>query len=239
MTSLSPVLLTAAATLTLLTLTGCEINLEPSGPTRTETRSIDLDKSEMVRVDLKMGAGELSVRGGSAKLMDAEFTFNRPRQKPEVHYDATGFRGHLLVEEPSNTHHGSHSNYRWDLRFNDNTPMDLEVHFGAGQGRLDLGSLSLRSLNVHMGVGELRLDLRGTPRNSYDVNIHGGVGEATVYLPDGVGVVAEAHGGIGGINVRGLQKQDGRYVNDSYGHAKTTVRLDIRGGIGAINLIGG
>lgn len=231
--------LVPVATLSLLTLTACTVDLEPAGPTQTETRSIDLDKSELARVELKMGAGELHVRGGSPKLMEAEFTFNRPRLKPEVHYEASGFRSNITVEERSNVHHGGSSKYRWDLRLNDDKPMDLEVHFGAGEGRLDVGSMTLRSLTVHMGVGELRLDLRGTPKNSYDVSIHGGVGEATVYLPEGVGVVADAKGGIGGINARGLQKRNGEYVNDAYGHAKTTVRLDIRGGIGAINLIGG
>ena len=90
-----------------------------------------------------------------------------------------------------------------------------------------------------MGVGELRLDLRGTPQNDYTVNLRGGVGEVTVYLPRDVGIVASAQGGIGGVNARGLEKRDGEYVNEAYGHAKTTVRLDIRGGIGAINLIGG
>ena len=231
-------LLTAATAVGILTLVGCAEDWGPPGPTRTETRSIDLDKSELVRAELKMGAGELRVRGGSPKLMDAEFTFNRPSMKPNVHYDAGGFRGHLLVEEPSNIHHVN-SNYRWDLRFNDDKPLDLIVHFGAGEGRLDVGELRLRSLEIHMGVGELRLDLRGMPRNDYDVSIHGGVGEATIYLPEGVGVVADAHGGIGGINARGLEKRDGRYVNDSYGHAKTTIRLDVHGGIGAINLVGG
>jgi hypothetical protein len=237
--SLSHGLVAAAATLGLLTLAGCVVDLEPSGPSRTESRSIDLDKSEMVKVELKMGAGELNVRGGSPKLMEGEFTFNRPTLKPDVHYDATGFRGHLLVEQPSHAHQVGNSKYRWDLRLNDEKPIDLVVHFGAGEGRLDLGSLALRSLEVHMGVGELRVDLRGNPKNSYSVNIHGGVGEATIYLPEGVGVVADASGGIGGISARGLQKRGGQYVNDAYGHAKTTVRLDIHGGIGSINLVGG
>jgi predicted membrane protein len=170
--------------------------------------------------------------------MEAEFTYNRPAMRPNVHYDASGFRGHLLVEEPSGVHHVN-SNYRWDLRFNDDKPLDLIVHFGAGEGRLDVGELRLRSLEIHMGVGELRVDLRGMPKNDYDVSIHGGVGEATIYLPQGVGVEAEAHGGIGGINARGLEKRDDRYVNDTYGHAKINVRLDVHGGIGAINLVGG
>ena len=111
------------------------------------------------------------------------------------------------------------------------------MNCGAGESRLDLGDLTLRRVNVEMGVGELRMDLRGAPKNDYSVYIRGGVGEATVYLPEGVGIEADVEGGIGGIHAPGLEKRDGRYVNDSYGHAKTTVRLDIRGGIGAINLI--
>jgi len=234
-------LLFPVITLSLLVLGGCTINLDHdySGPPRTDNKSVDLDKSELVRVVLKMGAGELNVRGGSTKLMDAEFNYDNPRLKPEVRYDGGGFRGHLQVEEPSNSFHGGSRKYRWDLRFNDEKPLDMEVHFGAGEGRLDLGSLSLLSLEIHMGVGELRLDLRGAPKHDYDVNIHGGVGEATVYLPEGVGVSADASGGIGGINARGLQKRDGRYVNDAYGHSKITIHLEIRGGIGAINLVGG
>ena len=230
-----------AMALSFLILTGCTINLDhdSEGPSRTDSKSIDLDKSEQVRVLLKMGAGELNVRGGSSKLMEAEFKYNSPRRKPEVRYDGGGFRGHLEVQEPSGGFHGSGSKYRWDVRLNDEKPIDLEVHFGAGEGRLDLGSLSLRSLEVHMGVGELRVDLRGTPKHDYDVNIHGGVGEATIYLPEGVGVSADAKGGIGGITARGLQNRGGRYVNDAYGHAKTNIHLEIRGGIGAINLIGG
>jgi predicted membrane protein len=102
---------------------------------------------------------------------------------------------------------------------------------------LDLGELSLRRVNVEMGVGELRMDLRGTPKNDYAVSIHGGVGEATIYLPTGVGVEAEAEGGIGGIHTTGLEKRDGRYVNDALGHSKNTVRLDVQGGIGEIRLI--
>jgi len=223
-----------------LIMTGCVEDFGPPGPSRTETRSVDLDSSELVRAELRMGAGELHVRGGSSKLMDAEFTFNRPAMRPMVHYDASGFRGHLMVEEPSiHSFHNGNSNYRWDLRFNDDKPLDLIVHFGAGEGRMDVGDLRLRSLEIHMGVGELRVDLRGMPKNDYDVSIHGGVGEATIYLPESVGVVAEAHGGIGGINARGLEKHQDRYVNDAYGHSKLTVRLDVHGGIGAINLVGG
>ncbi len=233
---LTPRILTAALGVSCLLLTACARDWGPPGPQRTETRSIELDKSEEVKVDLKMGAGELRVDGGADKLMQARFSYNRLRLRPEVSYTSGGFRGHLVVEEPSHVGTAT-SRYVWDLRFNDQTPLDLNVNCGAGQSRLNLGDLTLRRVNVEMGVGELKMDLRGAPKNDYDVSVRGGVGAATIYLPENVGIEAHVEGGIGGIHAPGLQKREGRYVNDSYGRAKTTVRLDIEGGIGSINLI--
>lgn len=223
----------------LALLGGCGPDLGPRGPERSETRDVELDNSEEVRAELRMGAGELRVRGGAAKLMEARFLYNRLRLRPEVTYHSGGggLRGHLLVEEPSGVHGGT-NRYEWDLALNNEKPLDLDVHCGAGETHLDLGDLSLRRVNVEIGVGELHMDLRGTPKNDYSVSIRGGVGEATVYLPgNGVGIEAEAKGGIGDINTTGLQKRDGRYVNDALGHAKTTVRLNIQGGIGSIRLV--
>lgn len=187
-------------------------------------------------MNLKMGAGELRVEGGAEKLMEGRFTYHRLRLRPEVSYDAGGFRGHLTVEEPSRIGTAT-PRYAWDLRFNDDKPLDLEVNFGAGECRLDLGELALRRVSVEMGVGELKMDLRGMPKHDYSVYVRGGVGEATIYLPKDVGVEADVKGGIGDIHAPGLEKRDGRYVNDSFGRANTTVRLDIRGGIGAVHLL--
>lgn len=204
-------------------------------PAQTETRTVELDRSESVSVELKMGAGELNVGGGASGLMDGTFTFTSPSLKPEVVY-TSGSTGRLLIEQPSGIQLGK-SHYRWDVRLNNRKPIDLLLNFGAGQGHLEIGSLDLRSVDVQMGVGELKLDLRGTPEHDYRVNVRGGIGQATIYLPQGVGIAAEAKGGIGSIKARGLDKRDGLYVNDAYGHAKTTVRLDIHGGIGEINLV--
>lgn len=221
-------------------ITGCVVETSDTGPTEHEKKTIPLDKSEALRADLKMGAGELNVRGGSTQLVDADFTYNVHGWKPEVHYDAGGFRGHLTIEEPSGRHHtvGNHT-YSWDVRFNDSVPLSLRMEFGAGVADLNLGSLSLSSVELHMGVGKATMDLRGNPKKDYDVQIHGGVGEATVYLPHEAAVIADAHGGIGAVDTHGLHKQGSRYVNDAYdNNAKVTVRVEVHGGIGAIHLYG-
>ncbi len=226
------------AVLALLLLSGCEFSNAPTGPTQHESKSVDLDKLEMARVNLRMGAGNLNVRGGSSKLAEADFTYNVPSWKPEFRYTNTGVRGDLTIEQPSGGGaHTGNTEYTWDLRLNDQVPMDITAHFGAGEANMNIGSMSLRSVDIEMGVGELKLDLRGNPTRSYDVRIRGGVGEATVHLPKDVGIEADAKGGIGGINATGLHQENGRYVNDADATAKTKIHLDIRGGIGNINLI--
>ena len=81
------------------------------------------------------------------------------------------------------------------------------------------------------------LDLRGQPKRDYDVSVSGGVGQATVYLPKNVGIEAEAHGGIGHIEVRGLEKHGNVWQNSLYDTAKVTVRVKVQGGIGEIRII--
>src|SRR5262245_58433687 len=70
-------------------------------PTETEARSVELDATELVKVEMSMGAGELSVEGGARKLMEGEFTFGPPTMKPLVDYEARGTTGHLRIEDPS------------------------------------------------------------------------------------------------------------------------------------------
>lgn len=219
-----------------LCLCGCVV--EATGPTQHDSRTIDLDASERVSVDLNMGAGNLRVDGGTPKLMRADFTYNVASWKPYVRYRSAAGHGTLSIEQPSGSHaHMGASKYQWDLRLNRDVPVDMHVHFGAGDATLNLGSLTLRSVEVDMGVGKLNMDLRGSPKRNYDVSIRGGVGEATVRVPSDVGVYGEAQGGIGEIRTTGMHQDGRRYFNSAYEHSKVTIHLDIRGGIGAIRVI--
>jgi hypothetical protein len=89
-----------------------------------------------------------------------------------------------------------------------------------------------------MGVGTLKLDLDGAWRKDFHAQIRGGVGTAEVRLPRQVGVRVDAHGGLGGIHAHGLRRSGGAYVNEAYGRAGVTLRIEISGGIGQIELIG-
>jgi hypothetical protein len=123
------------------------------------------------------------------------------------------------------------------VKLNDKLPIDLILDLGAGEARMNVGTMNLRTVQVDMGVGEIRLDLRGQPARDYSVNINGGVGHATVYLPNTVGIIANAMGGIGEISVRGLEKRGGHWMNPAHENSPVTIHVDVKGGIGQIELV--
>jgi hypothetical protein len=217
-------------------LGGCVVE-SASGPVRHETRTFERDTAETARVDLQMGAGELRVDGGASPLLQADFNYNVPAWKPEIRYHSFAGRADLSIRQPAGGAHIGNSKYDWDLRLNNDIPTDFLLHFGAGEAHLDLGSLSLRSVEVEMGVGEIHLDLRGMPKQDYNVRIRGGIGEATVNLPANAGIYAKAEGGLGEIKVQGLRQENGRWLNEWYDSDRPQIRVDVSGGIGQINLI--
>ncbi len=231
-------LLSAAAGLVLaLAAAACTNFNEPAGPLRTETQTVKLGDAKSVEVKLSMSAGEMKVDGSAPNLMDAEFSYNVDQAKPRVEYKVSGSQGTLTVEQPSGSRSGGHNaHYSWDLHLTDKVPMSISIEQGAGRTELNLASLSLNSLDVQVGAGESLVDLTGDYKHDVVARIHGGVGKATVKLPRDVGVHVIARGGIGAINAHDLTKQGDAYVNDQYGKSPVTVRVEVEGGVGEINL---
>jgi hypothetical protein len=210
-----------------------------TGDLRTESQSVGLGGAKSVRVQIKMGAGQLKVGSGvkaANGLLDAEFTYNVPRWKPEVHYTRNGDQGLLTVEQPSGG--GSHGNtrYEWDLHLANKVPTEMSVDMGAGKADLILGGLALTNLDVNLGAGETNVDLTGEWKNDFSGHIKGGVGKATLRLPRDVGVRVQARGGLGSIDAHDFRRDGDYYENDAYGKSPVTLRLDVEGGVGQIVL---
>ena len=215
----------------VLVLAGC--SMEMAGETRTEQQEIDLETgSTSTRVSLEMSAGELKVASGAAKLMEGQFTYNVDRFKPVIERKP----GELRISQGEAQGFGVGVESRWDLRFNEGVPLDVTAKLGAGEAELDLGELNLRNLQVGIGAGQVHVDLRGTPKQSFDVRIEGGVGETVVYLPRSVGISATAAGGLGSISVNGLEKRGERWINAGHESDAVQITVDVKGGIGEIRL---
>lgn len=208
------------------------------GDLKEETYDIPLGEAKSVAMELKMGTGELGVRGGADLLMEGDFFYNVEDWKPEVSYHVTGQRGILKVRQKksSGVPVGKTEN-RWEVTLSDSVPLEIDLEFGVGDGTLDLRSLLLESLDVEMGVGELTIDLSGKREKDLKVNIDGGIGSAILYLPEKIGVRAEVEGGIGSVDASGFHKDGRIYKNKAFGQTDVTIHIDIEAGIGSIELL--
>jgi hypothetical protein len=222
----------------LVAICGCNLDGErvSTSEMRTESKTVALGAAQSVRVSLNMKAGELKVGGGATQLLDADFTYNVPRWKPEVKYEVRGGVGDLEVEQPESGASMGNTRNDWDVHLSNKVPMEMTVNMGAGRATLTLAGLALSRLEVNMGAGETTLDLTGNWKKDLSAQVHGGVGKVTIRLPKDVGVHVIAQGGLGSINAGGFQKHGDAYVNDLYGKSPVTLRIEVEGGVGEINL---
>jgi len=227
-------------TLILLLFTGCIGRLDV-GATRTDSQTIELGDADSANVDVKMGVGRITMSGGASDLLEADFTYNVDEWEPEVSYQVTGGEGRLNIRQPDSdvgidNIPDDEIEYEWDLHLNNEVPMDLEVDLGVGDSELMLSGLQLTNLDVEVGVGAVTIDLTGDWDQSFDVDIKGGVGQTTVHLPREVGVRVDTQTGLGSVDVHGLIRNGNIYTNEAYEGADVVLDIEIRGGLGKIEL---
>ena len=222
-----------------LVLAGCYVPSPKRGQTESLQQTFGLAGAESVSVSITLGVGKLRLAGGADSLLDARFEYNIPDWKPTVTYDVADGRGRLVVEQPSRVVGATwpgNVRYDWDLKLNPGVPLELEVNMGVGKSEVDLRGLDVRRFSLAAGVGEGRIDLSGPRTSDLDASIKAGVGKLTLILPADIGVRVKAQGGLGHVNAQGLAAQDDAWVNKSWGRTGTSLRIEVQGGIGEVDM---
>lgn len=204
----------------------------------TESRTVELQGAESVEATVTMLAGQLTTSGGAEHLLDAEFTYDVPEWRPIVEYTVDGTAGNLVVRQPETDRDVTRENnrYEWDLRFNNDVPIDLHVRQGAGQATLDLRGMNLGTFDLDSGAGQVLVDLSGNWRRDVTATVHTGAGQLTLRLPETVGTRVELDTGVGIINAQDLRRDGDAYVNDAYGTTDVTMNIAVDAGVGVIDL---
>lgn len=217
-------------------LTGCGRRAQV-GELRSESQSVDLGNAKSADVNIDFGAGDLKVTGGAAKLLEADFTYNVAALKPVVEFAG----GKLVVQQPEvdglPVLQGI-TGFRneWDLKLDDQVPVNLNVNMGAGNSSLQLAGLSLTGLNVTLGAGKSTVDLNGKWLHDLDITMDTGATDITVRLPKDIGVRVEVDRGPTAITAPGLLQDGDVYTNAAYGVSDVTLHLHIKAGIGILDL---
>ena len=206
------------------------------GGSRHTSQVVDIQGAKSVNAKLEMGAGQLNISDGTNHLLDGDFSFSGSFDEPRVNYSVTDGVGQLSISQDSQSVHFGNSRNEWRLQFNNETPMELRIDMGAGQGNLNFRNIPLTRLDLNLGAGQVAVDLTGDRTKDLTADIEGGVGQANIRLPKNVGVIAHASGGIGSIRAHGLKEEGDSYTNEAYGKSPVTIHLKVEGGIGEIVL---
>jgi hypothetical protein len=223
----------------MLALAGCYVPSPKLRKTESSQEKVELAGAESVSVSVTLGVGKLRLAGGADSLLDASFEYNIPDWKPVVSYKVEDGLGRLIVEQPSRVVGATwpgNVRYEWGLKLNSGVPMELEIDMGVGKSEVDLKGLNLRRFSLEAGVGEGSVDLSGPRPSDLDATIKAGVGKLTLVLPADIGVRVKAQAGLGHVDAGGLKADGDAWVNDAWGKTKTSVRIEVEGGIGEVEM---
>lgn len=128
----------------------------------TRRLSYAADGAERIEADLRMYAGNLNIRGGAEKVVQADFDCELEAWQPDVQYKVEGGVGHLSIFQPqTQTRLQRRIQNEWDIRFGNNLPLDLAVQLNAATADLHLNELPLRGLDLELNAGKLSTTLVG------------------------------------------------------------------------------
>jgi hypothetical protein len=125
-----------------------------AGPEVTESITVAAPDSKETRVSLSFGAGKLTLSPGADNLVDGTIIYNVEDLKPDI--IETGDSIEIRQGDFRNLPPFRDMKNEWDLKLGD-MPMDLVISAGAYDGTLELGGLSLKSLEVKDGASHVDL----------------------------------------------------------------------------------
>jgi len=137
-----------------------------AGPEVKESITVTAPDSKETRLSLSFGAGKLTLSPGAKSLVDGTAAYNVEDLKPQIVRDGNNIeikQGDFKSLPPFKD-----MKNEWNLRLG-STPMDLIIAAGAYDGTIELGGLSLKSLEVKDGASHV--DLSFSKPNPIEMSI--------------------------------------------------------------------
>ncbi len=113
----------------------------------------------------------------------------------------------------------------------------IEISAGAARVRLkNLGNANFKSLDFQGGAGIYILDFRGSLEHKASVDISMGIAQLTLLIPKGIGAKIRKDTPLTSFSIDGFREELGYYVNESFGKTEGTLIVNIKSGLGSINV---
>lgn len=223
------------------------------GDVQKGMRVIDRGTAEAVNAMLEMRFGNLDVEGGADAMMEGVFKYGDPSYAPEVSYEIEDDLGQLLMRHPQDVRQlKSRKESKWQVCFNDEVPLDLELHVASGTTVINLSDTYLTSLKSKVGSGRFAAALNGsmdsltrvafrTVSGRTDAILNGTFSKlADCTVSSASGLVAVALGGafpnLGSLDIKTASGTVDLGLAGEY-PALQQISVDTVSGVGALNFV--
>lgn len=226
----------------VLILAGAWLLLGPAVGKRnrqTEEVTVPLQEALEAAIDINHGAGVLKISAGASasNLMEGSFGGG-----VEHRVDYSSQWASLNLSIPSNQVYGISNlmgveGFHWDLRLNNRIPLELRLHTGAGENRVDLSSLLARKVILETGASSSTITLPA--RAGYtQVEVRAGVASVVLRVPVGVAGRIHVKSGLVGLKIDNnrFPVKGSAYETPDYETAENRVEILVEAGVGSIEI---
>ncbi len=209
------------------------------GTLESVERSIPMMNDTEAEIQFNYGAGRLVVGPGAKpqELLSGSFTGGITE---ELHRN--NGKAFLKINTPGDFIFpvgwtAGQQGLNWNVYLTNEIPLQLRVHSGACEARLDLTDLKVTELNIETGASSTDVKLpqaAGFTR----VVVKSGAAEVKLHIPQGVAASIRESSGLAGIKVDTNRfPQDGHtYQSADYNTAANKVEISYEGGVGSVDI---
>lgn len=215
-------------------------------PAAIEQVSQDLGPARQATVDLRHGAGRLTMSAlpaESNQLIQAELG-RAENAAIERSVEQNNDRATILLRDrydgnrfwPGNVGPSS-GRLDWNVQLSPLVATDLRAETGAGEMDLDLSSLNVRSARLNTGAGSARITVPQAGKSSIEVKA--GAASVDVTVPEGVAARISVKNGIGSVSVdqgRFPKVGSSTYQSPNYGTATNRADITIEAGVSSVSV---
>lgn len=191
---------------------------------RTVTSSRQVSGEDVVKVDVEYAAGGLKIGAAPrGTLYRSSLQYDANVFRPKIDYSSN--RLHIGIEG-NNVRGRNLKSGSLDLRLGTETPLELDLQFGAVEAQIDLGGLRVRSAEIKTGASHTTLDVSQPNRESCRV------------LELAAGAAKFEALRLGNLNAARVQFEGGvgEVTLDFTGSLNQDMEVDIDMGLGSLTL---
>jgi hypothetical protein len=205
-----------------------------------ERLAIPLDNSARAQIEVRHGAGRVSLGPGQAGefLLEGEFGGGVDKEiRRQADFLVVKLQSAAGRDWPFTFPWGfnARGGFNWDMHLNPEIPFGMVWKSGASETTLDFSQLKMTRLALETGASKTVVHLPAAA-GQVEVSAHGGAASIEFIVPAGVAARIRPQGGLNEVKVdQGrFPPRNGAYQSPDYDNATNRINMEVELGVGSL-----